>query len=165
MIRCKDSQKSLDFYQKVMGMTLLDTFESKAAKFTNYFLGYKTPYELPPESNPYSKTHREGLLELTWNHGTESDANFSYHDSNKDPQGFGHICMFQIELLLLPRLARLTDNTGMSVDDLDAACARFEEQKVNWKKRLTDGRMKHIAFVLDPDGYWVEIIQNHTLKA
>ena len=29
--------------------------------------------------------------------------------------------------------------------------------QVNWKKRLTDGRMKNIAFVLDPDGYWIEV--------
>lgn len=54
---------------------------------------------------------------------------------------------------------------GVSVDDLDAACARLEAQKVTWKKRLTDGRMKNVAFVLDPDGYWVEIIQNETLKS
>jgi lactoylglutathione lyase len=52
----------------------------------------------------------------------------------------------------------------MSVDDLDAACARFDELKVSWKKRLTDGRMKNVAFVFDPDGYWIEIIQNETLK-
>ena len=54
---------------------------------------------------------------------------------------------------------------GVCVDELDAACARFEELKVNWKKRLTDGRMRNVAFVLDPDLYWVEIIQNEKLKA
>jgi hypothetical protein len=43
--------------------------------------------------------------------------------------------------------------TGVSVDDLDAACKRFEDSGVNWKKRLTDGRMKNVAFVLDPDNY------------
>jgi hypothetical protein len=42
---------------------------------------------------------------------------------------------------------------GISVDDLDAACKRFEDLGVNWKKRLTDGRMKSVAFVLDPDNY------------
>ncbi|MEF8762139.1 lactoylglutathione lyase, partial [Stenotrophomonas sp. A3_2] len=26
--------------------------------------------------------------------------------------------------------------------------------------RLTDGRMKNLAFIKDPDGYWVEIIAN-----
>lgn len=43
--------------------------------------------------------------------------------------------------------------TAISVDDLDAACKRFEDLGVNWKKRLTDGRMKNVAFVLDPDNY------------
>jgi lactoylglutathione lyase len=43
---------------------------------------------------------------------------------------------------------------------LDAACERLENLKCNWKKRLTDGRMRNVAFVLDPDGYWIEIVQN-----
>lgn len=54
----------------------------------------------------------------------------------------------------------LTPLKGISVDNLEAACARLESLNVNWKKRLTDGRMKNVAFVLDPDGYWVEIVQN-----
>lgn len=58
---------------------------------------------------------------------------------------FGHICI--------------------SVDDLDAACARFEEKKVNWKKKLTDGRMKNIAFVLDPDGYWIEVSDSNAFAS
>lgn len=49
---------------------------------------------------------------------------------------------------------------GISVDNLDAACQRFEDLEVSWKKRLTDGRMKNVAFLLDPDGYWIEIVQN-----
>ena len=44
------------------------------------------------------------------------------------------------------------------MDDINAACQRFEDLQCNWKKRLTDGRMKEIAFLLDPDGYWVEIV-------
>lgn len=50
------------------------------------------------------------------------------------------------------------------MDNLEVACQEFENKRVNWKKRLTDGRMKNIAFVLDPDDYWVEIIQNEKLK-
>lgn len=53
---------------------------------------------------------------------------------------------------------------GVSVDNLEAACARFDERGVTWKKRLTDGKMQNIAFILDPDGYWVEIVQNEALK-
>lgn len=45
-----------------------------------------------------------------------------YHDGNStDPgQGFGHTCI--------------------SVDDLEAACKRFEERGVAFKKKLTDGK-------------------------
>lgn len=53
---------------------------------------------------------------------------------------------------------------GIAVDDLQGACDRFESLKVNFKKRLTDGMMKNIAFVLDPDGYWIEVIQNERIK-
>lgn len=49
---------------------------------------------------------------------------------------------------------------GVSVDNLEAACTRLEGLNVNWKKKLTDGRMKNVAFVLDPDGYWIELVQN-----
>lgn len=49
--------------------------------------------------------------------------------------------------------------TGICVDDLQAACQRFEDMGCNWKKKLTDGRMREIAFLLDPDNYWVEVVQ------
>lgn len=52
---------------------------------------------------------------------------------------------------------------GVSVDDLNAACKRFDDMNVKWKKRLTDGRMKTVAFILDPDNYWIEVIQNDAL--
>lgn len=135
MIRVKDAEKSLKFYTETLGMTLLRTSENKDAGFNLYFLGYGA------NDNEISTTaHREGLLELTWNYGTEKDADFKYHDGNSEPQGFGHICI--------------------AVDNIDAACARFEQMQTSWKKRLTDGRMKNVAFLLDPDGYWVEVVQN-----
>jgi lactoylglutathione lyase len=118
MLRIKDPKKSLAFYQDDMGMKLLRTLEQEAAKFNLYFLGYSN-------DDTQGTANLEGLLELTWNYGTENDADFKYHNGNDEPQGFGHICI--------------------SVDDIDAACARFEEKGVNWKKRLTDGRMKNIG--------------------
>ncbi|KAL8766074.1 MAG: hypothetical protein Q9209_007040 [Squamulea sp. 1 TL-2023] len=140
MIRVKDHMKSLQFYQETLGMSLLRTNESPSSGFNLYFLGY-----VPNANNDVNTAPLEGVLELTWNYGTEKDKDFKYHDGNSEPQGFGHI--------------------AITVDDLDAACQRFEEKGVNWKKRLTDGRMKNMAFVLDPDGYWVEVVQNERYKA
>ena len=128
MIRVKDPKISLDFYQNVMGMKLKRTSENKDAKFNLYFLGYGADADKNSPNGVNPLAGHEGLLELTWNYGTEDDVGFRYHNGNDEPQGFGHICI--------------------SVDDLDAACERFEEKKVNWKKRLTDGRMKDLAFVL-----------------
>ena len=165
MVRVKDADKSLAFYRDTMGMTLMRTAENKDNGFNLYFLGYPgdkpVPQSSPDGVNPLSG--REGLLELTWNYGTEKDESFKYHNGNTDPQGFGHIC--ESPKSLVNHNLALTTCLGVSVDDLDAACTRFEEHKVNWKKRLTDGRMKNIAFVLDPDGYWIEVIQNEKIKS
>ncbi|KAK4133629.1 glyoxalase I [Trichocladium antarcticum] len=139
MLRVKDAEKSLKFYQEVLGMSLFRTHEASAAGFNLYFLGYPGDKGVPSGD----QARREGILELTWNYGTEKDEAFSYHDGNKEPQGFGHICV--------------------SVDNLEAACARLEGLDVAWKKRLTDGRMKNVAFVLDPDGYWIELVQNERI--
>lgn len=49
------------------------------------------------------------------------------------------------------------------VPDVDKACERFESLGVNFIKRPTDGKMKTIAFVTDPDGYWIEILNNKTV--
>jgi len=75
-----------------------------------------------------------GILELNHNHGTESDPSFAgYSSGNTEPgRGYGHI--------------------ATTVDDIQAACERFEKLGVPFKKRLGDGKMRHIAFILDPDG-------------
>lgn len=134
MIRVKDAEKSLAFYQDVMGMNLKRISENPGASFNLYFLGYGAPAPETTANGVNPIADREGLLELTWNYGTEKDENFKYHNGNDQPQGFGHICV--------------------TVDDLDGACARFEEKGVNWKKRLTDGRMKNVAFVLGRSSFF-----------
>lgn len=108
MIRIKDPKASLNFYENVLGMDLIDTLEM--SDFTLYFLGYQ-------HQGDVSRGEREAILELTHNHGTENDPDFHYHNGNAQPQGFGHL--------------------AISVDDIEAACARFERLGVKFQKRLT----------------------------
>ena len=82
------------------------------------------------------------MIELTHNWGTEKDDSFSYHDGNTDPRGFGHI--------------------GITVPDVYAASERFEKLGVEFVKRPDDGNMKGLAFIKDPDGYWIEILSSTT---
>jgi len=143
MYRVKDPQKSLKFYQEVLGMDLIDKIEFSS--FTLYFLAFDHSGgadDSDPQAKKLQRFKREGVLELTHNHGTESDASFAgYASGNDEPgKGYGHI--------------------AITVDDVQAACARFEALGVPFKKRLTDGVMKNIAFIKDPDGYWVEVLPN-----
>ncbi|MEN5116525.1 lactoylglutathione lyase [Luteimonas sp. TWI662] len=142
MLRVKDPVASLDFYTRVLGFTLARKVDFPEAKFSLYFLVLIDDAEALPDDDEARRqwlAQQRGVLELTHNHGTEHQDGPVYHDGNRDPRGFGHICV--------------------SVPDIRAACARFEALEVPFQKRLSDGSMRSIAFIKDPDGYWVEIIQ------
>ncbi|RXK40525.1 lactoylglutathione lyase [Tremella mesenterica] len=144
MFRIKNPEVSLPWYKEVLGMEVIH--EGPGNDFTNFFLAHPSGWTLAGKTNPTSeekskmKNQREGVLELCWNHGTEKDPNFKgYVSGNEEPsRGFGHICI--------------------AVDDLNAACKRFDDLGVKFKKRPEEGRMRNIAFIFDPDGYWVEIV-------
>ncbi|MFC4726814.1 lactoylglutathione lyase [Coralloluteibacterium thermophilus] len=141
MLRVADIRASLDFYTRVLGFSLVDERHFEEAKFSLYFLAILDEGETIPEDPAERRdwlARQKSVLELTHNHGSETDGTV-YHDGNSEPRGFGHL--------------------AIAVPDIHAACARFEELGVPFQKRLTDGRMKSIAFIKDPDGYWVEIIQ------
>ncbi|KAG0612154.1 hypothetical protein M758_6G006400 [Ceratodon purpureus] len=46
---------------------------------------------------------------------------------------------------------------GITVNDVYRACQRFQRLGVEFVKRPQDGRMQGLAFIKDPDGYWIEI--------
>ena len=149
MLRVRDPQASLKFYCEVLGFTELHRLDFAAAKFSLYFLALLEPGEVVP-GDPAEKLRyvfsRETTLELTHNCGTEADGGFAgYHSGNTEPRGFGHL--------------------GISVPDVDAACARFEDLGVEFVKRPNDGQMKGIAFIKDPDGYWIEILSPNGMTA
>ena len=147
MLRVKNPQVSLDFYTRIMGMRVLRKLDFPEMKFSLYFLhltaqGDSAPQEAG-ERTAWTFSQR-GILELTHNWGTEHDPDCKYHDGNTQPQGFGHICF--------------------SVPDLDAAVAWFDENQVTFVKRADQGKMKDVAFIKDPDGYWIEIVEPARLK-
>ena len=149
MLRIRDPEVSVAFYRDILGMTLLQRFDFPEMEFSLYFMGYLGEGETIPEDKMKSAQWVFGLpalVELTHNWGTEKDENFAgYHDGNAQPQGFGHI--------------------GISVPDVYAACERFEANGVEFVKRPDDGKMKGLAFIKDPDGYWIEILSPHGLAA
>jgi lactoylglutathione lyase len=148
MLRVKDPAIALDFYTRVLGMRVLRKLDFPEMKFSLYFLAHATASDAVPEDRGERTAwtfSQRAVLELTHNWGTESDPAFRYHDGNAQPQGFGHICI--------------------SVPDLDAAVAWLDANQVTFVKRPDQGRMKDVAFVKDPDGYWIEIIEAARLKA
>jgi lactoylglutathione lyase len=119
MLRVGDLQRSIDFYTKVMGMSLLRTSENPSQGYSLAFLGYGR--------NP---EHAE--LELTYNHGVSS-----YEMGS----AYGHI--------------------AIGVPDAYAACDKIRAAggQVTREPGPVKGGTTVIAFVTDPDGYKVELIQ------
>lgn len=84
---------------------------------------------------------RAGVVELR----QLNNADVKIVNGNADPyKGFGHLCV--------------------SVSNIAAAQKELLSQKVEFKKKLEDGRQHNIAFVLDPDQYWIELIENELNK-
>ena len=119
MLRVGDLNRSIDFYTKVLGMTLLRTSENASQNYTLAFVGYG--------KNP---DHAE--LELTYNHGVSS-----YELGS----AYGHI--------------------AIAVPDAHAACEKIRASGGNVTRDAgpVKGGTTVIAFVTDPDGYKVELIQ------
>lgn len=120
MLRVGDLDKSLDFYTRVLGMTLLRRNDYPEGKFTLAFVGYGAESE-------------QAVIELTYNWGV---------DHYELGTAFGHI--------------------ALEVDDAYAACDTI--RAAGGKVVREAGPMKHgntvIAFVEDPDGYKIELIQH-----
>ena len=155
MLRVKDAEKSLHFYCDVLGMTLVSQSHMGVGEdwgFSLYFLAYLSEEEKArlTDSNggEVIRNMFRPVLELTHNHGTESNADFAYHNGNDTDKGqlrgYGHV--------------------GYLVDDLSTACQYLTESGVVFKKRPEEGGMRELAFVYDPDNYWVEIIQRDGFK-
>ena len=119
MLRVGDLERSLDFYTRVLGMTLLRRKDYPSGEFTLAFVGFGDERE-------------NAVIELTWNWGRST---YEIGD------GFGHI--------------------AIAVADIYSTCD--EIRAGGGEITREPGPMKHggsvIAFVNDPDGYKIELIE------
>lgn len=115
MIRVKDIEKSLNFYQNILGLKLKRTLDLKGC--TLYFL---TDNEESVE------------IELTHNHGKKEGYDLG--------TGFGHF--------------------ALGIENIEDFTAILEKNSLNYSREpfeVLPGL--RIAFVTDPDGYQIEIIE------
>lgn len=123
MVRVRDVDRSLDFYTRLLGMTLLRRMDFPEGRFTLAFVGYG-----PEDSH--------AVMELTHNWDQEGPYDLG--------TGYGHI--------------------ALGVHDIYGVCKELEAAGARIPRR--PGPMKHgtthIAFVDDPDGYKIELIDLDT---
>ncbi len=123
MVRVRDLDRSLDFYTRLLGMTLLRRMDFPEGRFTLVFVGYG-----PEDSH--------AVMELT--HNWDQDGPYDLGT------GYGHI--------------------ALGVHDIYGVCKELEAAGARIPRR--PGPMRHgtthIAFVDDPDGYKIELIDLDT---
>ena len=120
MMRVKDQDKSIDFYTRHLGMSVLRQSDYPEGRFTNTFIGY-------------GDESAHTVLELTYNWDQETP--YTQGDA------WGHI--------------------AIGVPDIYATCEALAREGVPIPR--PPGPMKHgttvIAFIEDPDGHKIELIE------
>ncbi|BFZ53926.1 Lactoylglutathione lyase [Savitreella phatthalungensis] len=144
-LRVKDPEPVIKSLVEDFGMSVVRRAKFPDMKFDLVFLGYDAPHDEPEiermtNVNPRSSAKtRAPEIELTVNYDMPEGQSKYFNGNEEEAKGFGHI--------------------AIAMPDIENACKRLEERGVKFQKRLTDGKMKHIAFALTPgDNYWVEII-------
>ncbi|MBM3567945.1 MAG: lactoylglutathione lyase [Alphaproteobacteria bacterium] len=120
MLRVLDLDKSIDFYTRLLGMSVLRRKDFPSGRFTLAFVGY-------------GEETAATVIELTHNWDQKEPYTIG--------SGYGHI--------------------AIGVPDIHATCDRLAKDGV--KIPRPPGPMKHggsvIAFIEDPDGYRIELIE------
>lgn len=154
MLRIKDPQKSLEFYCDCMGLHVIFIFNT--GLWTIYYLG---PRDVGISTIGTSK----GLLELYY---IPADASTDYASGNDYPGpgvGFGHIGFTVPDVsVALDRVAEFGFEVIKPLNEAKEDNMGLDLVQGHGKQdRVAEG-YKHVfrqlAFVKDPDGYWVELV-------
>jgi len=139
-LRIKDPTKTIAFYEKHFGMQLLYTIKMDDLKppRDNYYMALPKKDQTPNPSSDFA-------VVFVHVRGDEKNEDFKVNHGNDKSlakptgRGFGHI--------------------AFNCADVYASCKKLDENGVKFQKKPDDGRMKGLAFALDPDGYWLEIVK------
>lgn len=138
-IRITNPETTIAFYKKHFGMELLYTIKMDELKppRDNYYMALPKKGDASP-SNDFAVVfvHVRGdekKDDLKMNHGNDKKL------AKPTGRGFGHI--------------------AFNCADVYKSCEALEKNGVKFQKKPDDGRMKGLAFALDPDGYWIEIVK------
>lgn len=134
MVRVGDIDAALKFYGDGLGLTQIGRFDSEQGRFTLVFL-----------ASPDDVASCGGIPE--GKRPTEMDIPMIELTHNWDPEDYGG--------------GRNFGHLAYRVDDIYAACERFQALGVTINRPPRDGRM---AFVRSPDGISVELLQKGDAK-
>ncbi|KAF2018295.1 Glyoxalase/Bleomycin resistance protein/Dihydroxybiphenyl dioxygenase [Aaosphaeria arxii CBS 175.79] len=155
MLRIKDPDKSLRFYNDCFGLHVVFIFNT--GPWTIYYLG-------PRDVEISTTGTNKGLLEL---YHIPSDNLTKYTSGNdyNNPRsiGFGHIGFTVPDVEeTLKRVQSFGFEVIKPLDEAKTEQMAVNDSIVGGKEGLIDEGYKHVfrqlAFVKDPDGYWVEIV-------
>lgn len=120
MLRVADMERSLDFYTRLLGMSLLDKREHKKNQFTQAYLGYGDGFS-------------GMVLELVFN--------WTHEGTYERGEAFGHL--------------------AIAVTGITALCDRLAAEGVPMPRPPRSQRHGDtiVAFVEDPDGHRIELVQ------
>jgi lactoylglutathione lyase len=119
MIRVRDLDKSIDFYTRLLGMSLMRKSDNQGGRYSLAFVGY-------------GDEASQAVIELTYN--------WDQAEPYTIGSGFGHL--------------------AIGVADIYGVCEKLAAAGVKIPRPA--GPLKHgttvIAFIEDPDGYKIELI-------
>ncbi|KAI5786848.1 Glyoxalase/Bleomycin resistance protein/Dihydroxybiphenyl dioxygenase [Pyronema domesticum] len=166
MLRIKNPEKSLQFYKEGLGFRTIFTFNT--GLWTIYYLGHpNSPEETSTEMLQTLGT-RKGLLEL---YHIPHDETMRYESGNvPGVPGFGHVgftvpnVAAALERLkkVCPEVKVLKDVGVDKFETMGVPGLGVGEERAGTENDIVEEGYKKVfrqlAFVEDPDGYWVELV-------
>ncbi|KAJ6648184.1 Lactoylglutathione lyase [Pseudolycoriella hygida] len=147
MHRIREPAVSLSFYTEALGLTLLDSATlamDTESQFTMFFLAYEGNIPIDEEERRMWAMSYPGAINLQYIWSGDV-AHHEYDDEMALPTGYSHI--------------------GIFATDVYEFCDSLTKFNVTFIKKPNEGVVLGNAFILDPDGYWIEIMNPYKMSS